>query len=129
MSKRAEGCGQWLSTKEKLPRGDPKKGRRKDRLKRLWKPLIARRRNKYGGNILVSTSPLSPRTKKKLENAKQAKLSRFYESSSQAKSFKFDAKAMNSTTSTKQSLGDLKHSIQITRLQEYSKHVQGILDV
>ena len=79
MSKRAEGCGQWLSAKEKrttshvaqLPGGKAKK--KKGFLK------FASRGGQSGGlNIHISCSPLSPRTKKKLKNAKQSKIDNYF---------------------------------------------------
>ena len=76
MSNRAEGCGQWLSANTKrretklapLQGGKTKKTKKKKNFSNLApRPIIQ-----------ISNSPLSPRTVKKLRNAKQTKLNRFF---------------------------------------------------
>lgn len=76
MSNRAEGCGQWLSanTKRRETKLAPLQGRKtkKTKNKHNFSNLAPR------PSVQISSSPLSPRTVKKLRNAKQTKLNRFF---------------------------------------------------
>lgn len=80
MASRAEGCGQWLSTKNKrttkLPPQAGGKGK-KSKHKGLLNFATSVKRS-AGLNIQVSCSPLSPRSRKKLINAKQSKINTFF---------------------------------------------------
>ena len=78
---RAEGCGQWLSTKNERTtkltlRTGGGKGK-KIKHKTLLNFATSIKRN-GGRDIQVSCSPLSPRTKKKLKNAKQSKINKYF---------------------------------------------------
>ena len=76
MSNRAEGCGQWLSanTKRRETKLAPLQGAKtkKTKRKKNFSNLAPR------PIVQISSSPLSPRTVKKLRNAKQTKLNRFF---------------------------------------------------
>ena len=78
MSNRAEGCGQWLSAKAKRATTQvaPTRAERAKKKKGLLN--FARKLPTSGLNIHVSCSPLSPRTRKKLKNAKQSKIDAFF---------------------------------------------------
>lgn len=84
MSKRAEGCGQWLSAKDKRspkPTPQPSGGNGRKRQHRALLSFATRVKRDEGGlNIQVSCSPLSPRTREKLKNAKQSKISNYFTS-------------------------------------------------
>ena len=82
MSSRAEGCGLWLSTKEKRSTQLPlqKSGKAK---KSKQKFLL--RASCNGLDIRVSSSPLSPRSRKKLQNAKQTKINKYFRSETYSK--------------------------------------------
>ena len=73
MSNREEGCGQWLSanTKRRETKLAPLQGG-KTKKKKNFSTLAPR------PIAQISSSPLSPRTVKKLRNAKQTKLNRFF---------------------------------------------------
>ena len=78
MSNRAEGCGQWLSAKAKRATTQvaPTRAERAKKKKGLLN--FASKLPTSGLNIHVSCSPLSPRTRKKLKNAKQSKIDAFF---------------------------------------------------
>ncbi len=75
MSKRAEGCGQWLSAKSQTTKTQLAGGKAKKKKGLL---NFASRGHSGGLNIHVSCSPLSPGTRKKLKNAKQSKIDKFF---------------------------------------------------
>ena len=85
MSSRAEGCGLWLSTKEKRSTQLPlqKSGKAKKSKQKFLLRASAKRSN--GLNIRVSSSPLSPRSRKKLQNAKQTKIYKYFGSETYSK--------------------------------------------
>ena len=78
MSERAEGCGQWLSAKAKRTATQlaPLVGGKAKKKKGLLN--FASRERSGTLNIHVSCSPLSPRTRKNLKNAKQSKLDSYF---------------------------------------------------
>lgn len=78
MSKRAEGCGQWLSAKTQKTTTQLAQLRGGKTKKKKGLLNFASRGQSGGLNIHVSCSPLSPRTRKKLKNAKQSKLDMFF---------------------------------------------------
>ena len=85
MSSRAEGCGLWLSTKEKRSTQLPlqKSGKAKKSKQKFLLRASAKRSN--GLDIRVSSSPLSPRSRKKLQNAKQTKINKYFGSETYSK--------------------------------------------
>lgn len=80
MSKRAEGCGQWLSAKAKRATTQiaPIRTEKAKKKKGLLNFASKVPTGSGGLNIHVSCSPLSPRTRKKLKNAKQCKIDTFF---------------------------------------------------
>ena len=85
MSSRAEGCGLWLSTKEKRSTQLPlqKSGKAKKSKQKFLLRASSKRSN--GLDIRVSSSPLSPRSRKKLQNAKQTKINKYFRSETYSK--------------------------------------------
>ena len=85
MSSRAEGCGLWLSTKEKRSTQLPlqKSGKAKKSKQKFL--LCASSKRSNGLDIRVSSSPLSPRSRKKLQNAKQTKINKYFGSETYSK--------------------------------------------
>ena len=85
MSSRAEGCGLWLSTKEKRSTQLPlqKSGKAKKSKQKFLLRASSKRSN--GLDIRVSSSPLSPRSRKKLQNAKQTKINKYFGSETYSK--------------------------------------------
>lgn len=85
MSSRAEGCGLWLSTKEKRSTQVPlqKSGKATKSKQKFLLRSSASRSN--GLDIRVSSSPLSPRSRKKLQNAKQTKINKYFGSETYSK--------------------------------------------
>ena len=85
MSSRAEGCGLWLSTKEKRSIQLPlqKSGKAKKSKQKFLLRASSKRSN--GLDIRVSSSPLSPRSRKKLQNAKQTKINKYFGSETYSK--------------------------------------------
>lgn len=79
MSNRAEGCGQWLSAKAKRATTQVVALRaKKEKKKKKGLLNFASKVKTSGLNMYVSSSPLSPRTRKKLKNAKQSKIDDFF---------------------------------------------------
>ena len=78
MSNRAEGCGQWLSTKTKRATTQLAPIRTEKAKKKKGLLNFARKLPTSGLNVHVSCSPLSPRTRKKLKTAKQSKIDTFF---------------------------------------------------
>ena len=78
---RAEGCGQWLSAKNKRPTKLPlQAGGKGKKIKHRTLLNFATSMKRNGGlDIQVSCSPLSPRTRQKLKNAKQSKINKYFE--------------------------------------------------
>ena len=78
---RAEGCGQWLSAKNKRPTKLPlQTGGKGKKIKHKALLNFATSKKRNGGlDIQVSCSPLSPRTRNKLKNAKQSKINKYFE--------------------------------------------------
>ena len=94
MSNRAEGCGQWLSSKRTTTQVAPLLGATTKKKKKGLLNFATRsiNRGENGGlNVQVSCSPLSPKARKKLQNAKQSKLDMF---------FKAEARPCGSTNDT-----------------------------
>lgn len=85
MSCRAEGCGLWLSTKEKRSTQLPlqKSGKAEKSKQKFLLRASAKRSN--GLDIRVSSSPLSPRSRKKLQSAKQTKINKYFRSETYSK--------------------------------------------
>lgn len=85
MWSRAEGCGLWLSTKEKRSTQLPlqKSGKAKKSKQKFLLRASSKRSN--GLDIRVSSSPLSPRSRKKLQNAKQTKINKYFRSETYSK--------------------------------------------
>lgn len=85
MSSRAEGCGLWLPTKEKRSTQLPlqKSGKAKKSKQKFLLRASGKRSN--GLDIRVSNSPLSPRSRKKLQNAKQTKINKYFGSETYSK--------------------------------------------
>ena len=78
MSNRTEGCGQWLTARDKRT-AKPSLG--KKGTKPMNKALLqyANYAQRLGVlNVKVSCSPLSPRTRKKLKTAKQSKINSYF---------------------------------------------------
>lgn len=79
MSNRAEGCGQWLSAKAKRATTQVVALRaKKEKKKKKGLLNFASKVPTSGLNMYLSSSPLSPRTRKKLKNAKQSKIDDFF---------------------------------------------------
>ena len=79
MSNRAEGCGQWLSANSKRATTQVVAIRsKKEKKKKKGLLNFASKLPTSGLNMYVSCSPLSPRTRKKLKNAKQSKIDAFF---------------------------------------------------
>ena len=128
MSNRAEGCGQWLSTNTKrtktqsstLPGGKAKNKKKK----RLLNFASRSNQGQNGGlNLQVSCSPLSPRTVRKLQNAKQSKLDRFFkaEGKSNSNGCAKDNKAASNREGSLEDLEKLKRvKIPVKRQREDS---------
>ena len=78
MSNRAEGCGQWLSAKAKRATTQVASIRTQKAKKKKGLLNFASKLPTSGLNVHVSSSPLSPRTRKKLKSAKQSKIDTFF---------------------------------------------------
>ena len=85
MSSRAEGCGLWLSTKEKRSTQLPLQKSEKAKKSKQKFLLRASSKRSNGLDIRVSSSPLSPRSRKKLQNAKQTKINKYFGSETYSK--------------------------------------------
>ncbi|XP_029184308.2 uncharacterized protein LOC114952513 [Acropora millepora] len=78
MSNRTEGCGQWLTARDKR---SAKASLAKKGTKPMNKALLqyANHAQRLGAlNVKVSCSPLSPRTRKKLKTAKQSNINSYF---------------------------------------------------
>lgn len=78
MSSRTEGCGQWLTARDKRT-AKPSLGKKVTKPKNKALLQYANHAQRIGVlNVKVSCSPLSPRTRKKLKTAKQSKINSYF---------------------------------------------------
>ena len=95
MFSRAEGCGQWLTSKDRrLTQLPPRKGGKGKNAKHkvLVNFATSVKRSSSGLDVQVSSSPLSPRTREKLKNAKQSKINKYFSSEARSNVSKRDKK-------------------------------------
>lgn len=118
MSNRAEGCGQWLSSKRTTTQLAPlPDATTKKKKKGLLNFATRSNRGENGGvNVQVSCSPLSPRARKKLQNAKQSKLDMF---------FKAEARPCGSTNDTTVTSEEKRIKIPLKRHRDDSSSSSG----
>ena len=78
MSSRTEGCGQWLTARDKRT-AKPQLGKKGTKPKKKALLQYANHVQQLGVlDVKVSCSPLSPRTRKKLKTAKQCKINSYF---------------------------------------------------